>query len=34
LVMDNDLDVRANRLSLLAELKSMFDRVANLALVG
>jgi glycyl-tRNA synthetase beta chain len=34
LVMDNDPDVRANRLNLLAELKSMFDRVANLASVG
>lgn len=34
MVMDEDLEIRANRLSLLAELKGMFDRVANLALVG
>jgi len=34
LVMDDDPDVRANRLNLLAELKSMFDRIANLALVS
>lgn len=34
MVMDEDLAIRANRLSLLARLKGMFDRVANLALVG
>ena len=34
MVMDEDPDIRSNRLSLLAELKGMFDRVANLALVG
>jgi len=34
MVMDENLDIRANRLCLLAELKGMFDRVANLALVG
>jgi len=34
MVMDEDLKVRHNRLSLLEELKGMFDRVANLALIG
>jgi len=34
MVMDDDPDVRRNRLSLLAELKGLFDRVANLALLG
>lgn len=34
MVMDEDLEIRANRLSLLAQLKGMFDRAANLALVG
>lgn len=34
LVMDEDDQVRRNRLALLAELKGMFDRVANLALIG
>jgi len=34
MVMDENPDVRRNRLSLLAELKGMFDRVANLALIG
>jgi len=34
MVMDDDLEVRANRLSLLAELKGLFDRIANLALLG
>jgi glycyl-tRNA synthetase beta chain len=34
MVMDKDPEVRRNRLSLLAELKGMFDRVANLALIG
>lgn len=34
MVMDDDPVVRNNRLSLLAELKGMFDRIANLALVG
>lgn len=31
MVMDEDLKVRENRLKLLAKLKGMFDRVANLA---
>ena len=34
MVMDEDPDIRRNRLSLLAELKGMFDRVANLASIG
>lgn len=34
MVMDEDPEIRNNRLSLLAELKGMFDRIANLALLG
>ena len=34
MVMDDDLEVRQNRLNLLTELKGMFDRVANLALIA
>lgn len=34
MVMDEDMEVRHNRLNLLAELKGLFDQVANLALVG
>jgi len=34
MVMDDDPGIRSNRLSLLAELKGMFDQLANLALVG
>ena len=34
MVMDENPDVRSNRLNLLAELKGLFDRVANLALIG
>ena len=34
MVMDDDPEVRNNRLSLLAELKGLFDRIANLALLG
>jgi len=34
MVMDDDPEIRLNRLNLLAKLKAMFDRVANLALVG
>jgi glycyl-tRNA synthetase beta chain len=34
LVMDDDPRVRKNRLNLLAELKGLFDRIANLALIG
>ncbi|MGA9575140.1 MAG: glycine--tRNA ligase subunit beta [Lysobacterales bacterium] len=34
MVMEDNLDIRNNRLSLLAKLKGMFDRVANLALIG
>ncbi len=34
MVMDEDSDVRLNRLSLLCQLKGLFDRVANLALIA
>ena len=34
MVMDEDAEVRQNRLNLLAELKGLFDRIANLALIG
>lgn len=34
MVMDDNPDLRHNRLNLLAELKGLFDRVANLALIG
>ena len=34
MVMDEDPEVRTNRLSLLAKLKGLFDRIANLALLG
>ena len=34
MVMDENPEVRRNRLNLLAELKGLFDRVANLALLG
>jgi glycyl-tRNA synthetase beta chain len=34
MVMDENLEIRTNRLSLLAKLKGLFDRVANLALLG
>ena len=34
MVMDENPDVRRNRLSLLSELKGLFDRIANLALIG
>ena len=34
MVMDDDLEVRNNRLNLLAKLKGLFDQVANLALIG
>ena len=34
MVMDDDPQVRTNRLGLLAELKGLFDRIANLALLG
>jgi len=33
MVMDDDARVRRNRLNLLAELKGLFDRIANLALI-
>lgn len=33
MVMDENPEVRTNRLSLLAKLKGMFDRIANLALL-
>jgi len=34
MVMDENAEIRLNRLNLLLKLKSMFDRVANLALLG
>ena len=34
MVMDDDAGLRQNRLNLLAKLKGLFDRVANLALTG
>jgi len=34
MVMDDDAEVRQNRLNLLTELKGLFDRIANLALIG
>jgi len=34
MVMDENPEIRRNRLNLLAELKGLFDRVANLALLG
>ncbi len=34
LVMDDDLALRANRLSLLARLKALFDRIADLSVLG
>jgi glycyl-tRNA synthetase beta chain len=34
LVMDDDAKIRLNRLTLLAELKGLFDRIANFALLG
>ncbi len=34
MVMDEDTEIRLNRLNLLLRLKAMFDRVANLALIG
>lgn len=34
MVMDDDLKIRQNRLNLLAKLKGLFDRIANLALLG
>jgi len=34
MVMDDDTEVRLNRLNLLLKLKGLFDRVANLALIG
>ena len=34
MVMDEDPDLRRNRLSLLARLKSLFDRIADLSVLG
>lgn len=34
MVMDDDPRVRSNRLNILAELKGLFDRIANLGLLG
>jgi len=34
MVMDEDLKLRANRLALLTQLKSLFDRIADLSVLG
>jgi len=34
MVMDDDIEIRNNRLSLLLRMKELFDRVANLTLIG
>ncbi len=34
MVMDKDAELRANRLSLLSQLKALFDRVADLSVLG
>jgi glycyl-tRNA synthetase beta chain len=34
MVMDEDLDLRRNRLALLARLKDLFDRIADLSVLG
>jgi len=34
LVMDEDPALRTNRLALLARLKALFDRIADLAILG
>ena len=34
MVMDEDLQIRVNRLKLLRRLKALFDRVADFALIG
>ena len=34
MVMDDRLEIRHNRLTLLASVKGLFDRIANLALIG
>lgn len=34
MVMDEDLEIRANRLALLARLKGLFDRIADLSVLG
>ena len=34
MVMDEDLELRANRLALLARVKSLFDRIADLSVLG
>jgi glycyl-tRNA synthetase beta chain len=34
MVMDEDPDLRANRLALLSRLKSLFDRIADLSILG
>ncbi len=34
MVMDDDLELRANRLALLSRLKALFDRIANLSVLG
>ena len=34
MVMDEDAALRINRLSLLAQLKALFDRIADLSVLG
>jgi glycyl-tRNA synthetase beta chain len=34
MVMDEDPALRANRLALLAQLKALFDRIADLSVLG
>ena len=34
MVMDEDASLRNNRLSLLAQLKALFDRIADLSVLG
>ena len=34
MVMDEDPELRANRLALLDQLKSLFDRIADLSVLG
>jgi glycyl-tRNA synthetase beta subunit len=34
MVMDEDAELRRNRLSLLSRLKSLFDRIADLSILG
>ena len=34
MVMDEDADLRANRLALLSRLKALFDQIADLSVLG